>query len=452
MKISIQLLVSVYIAILIHTLNLDVFAQNLPEVATKEPLRSIRVDKEWVLASNSSGIYASQVAEKRWRKISLPHSMPADGYFVQPQTATSTVYYYVYNYNRQKTDEFRYGLYRSEDKGENWKLASDRYLFSEVYQHTDGVLYAIVSQVEEIQPDKNERNSEEGNKTGAQFVHPNRILQSADSGTHWFDITNTISSGYYLSTIFPDPDHPDLICVRGNSIRGYVFQATDSHYQWKSTREGDWKKDHPSKERFKRTASWTKMCDGTTTSSYTFPATLEYYFDYPFHNTTLDIFFEYLSPNTTYIPAFYLKTSQNHYQFKVGETIQIPIELRFLCEEFGITIVDEPDDAGFWALKIITPSGQMETIPSWFSKEVHYSRNRDETIQNIRSNALLVDIALSAEESYSRKIDISRLIDFLEAGTYEIQLIYENFWLFRSEKDEWGGSFYSNFFTIELIP
>jgi len=72
------------------------------------------------------------------------------------------------------------------------------------------------------------------------------VLMSQNLGESWRDITG--KSFGEIFAVFADPDHPDLICLGGNSIRNYIFQATDENYEWKATREWEWWPKHQTEE------------------------------------------------------------------------------------------------------------------------------------------------------------------------------------------------------------
>src|SRR5690606_21787032 len=104
---------------------------------------------------------------------------------------------------------------------------------------------------------------------------PPRLFLSTDLGKEWREISEGLFG--QVSSIFLDPDHPDQVCLRVNSLRGCVLQAEDQKYRWRGTIEWNW---HP--ERFASTFRETY----SGSPYYMLPASMENYFDYDFGNQT----------------------------------------------------------------------------------------------------------------------------------------------------------------------
>lgn len=231
------------------------------EPPTEDEL-DIRLDqvlrrKSDVLVTSSAGIFWSNMAEKKWQKRTLPAEMPTGGRFGVVPKGSAQILYYVGRWNKL-ADGQRRGIYGSTDAGLTWQLLSEGEEYGPVAMLENGALFAVT-------------NAE-------QINHHPWIEVSRDMGKTWRDISGKIFG--QVHGLFPDPDHPGLICVETNSIRGYVLQANDESYDWKATPSWEWHPERREKVPFGRSYSTS----GAGGRLYSFWATLRNYYEFDFAN------------------------------------------------------------------------------------------------------------------------------------------------------------------------
>jgi len=394
-------------------------------------LRSVlRRDKD-VFASNTAGLYRAELPGKTWKQLPLPDSMPVNGYFADQPINSNLVLYYAPEEITTKTTDTKTtvnGLYMSRDDGRTWKLISSNNDYSRVFLHSNGALFAVID--------------------AYNFKGPARVLMSKDLGESWRDITGKIFGEIYA--IFADPDHPELICLGGSDMRGYIFQATDENYEWKATRELEWWPKHQTEEGF------LSRGYSTTTTLYMLQATLLNYFAHDFGQRVT-------------LPGFDIAPQERAYEFSKAQAKVIQVSIPFLTEPHvmkalekelqksgrqrrstKIILIDQKDGLGLWGLKVVSPDGKQTDIQPSISKSVYESKDREAIKQQLRETGGFQAHEIPYGEPYKRLIDLSKLYDFTGPGLYKVQLVYDSMWLADPGQDEWPGSFTSQVFTVTI--
>lgn len=268
---------------------------------------------------------------------------------------------------------------------------------------------------------------------------------SKDLGKNWRDITGK-SFGDILS-IFADPDHPNLICLVGNSMRNYVFQVSDESYQWEATREWEWRREHQ-----KTQEDFFSRYYSTTTILYQLDATLANYFAYNFGNSTT-------------LPGFDIVPQKSVYEFEKSEAKPVQISVPFLFKPIiehktelwamllpylTTKLIDQEKGLGLWGLKIVDPKGKQISIGPAVSDLIYKSRDREKTKQQLREKSGIQVHEVANDKPYEKVIDLGQLYGFAIPGTYKVQLVYDNSWLVDQAEGGWGGMFSGQVITVTI--
>ena len=261
-----------------------------PEAIThwNAPFVSVLRQKTDVFASNKVGVFRANLESRQWHKLDLPVSMPLGGRFAKVPTESAMILYVASGRFDGSASEGTYGVYSSRDAGETWSLLSENDDYGAVLLLPNGSLFAVTNP---------------GNFNG-----PSRVHVSRDMGKTWQDITGESFGGVF--DIFPDPDHPNQVCLKLSSIREYILQADDERYLWKGTRAWGW---HA--ELF-RTTEFFERGYSTQTTGYMLGATLNNYFQYDFGDCAA-------------IPSFDLSPDEPQIVVAQGQAIVVPITIRF---------------------------------------------------------------------------------------------------------------------------
>jgi len=396
------------------------------------PLRSVLMRDSDVFASNATGLYRAELSSKTWKRLVLPDSMPIGGYFANQPTNSKLILYYTPKWTTDKNTNAKTkisGLYLSQDSGQTWRLVSKNDDYGPVFLHPNGNIYAVTN--------------------AGRFMGPAHIFISKNLGESWRDISGK-SFGEIMG-IFADPDHPGLICLSANSMRNYVFQATDENYNWQATREWNWWPKHQTKERF------FARDYSTRTTLYMLHATLANYFAHDFGKDVA-------------LPGFDIVSEKGNYAFSKNQPKIIQVSVLFLpesrtakiAEKNGqgswsmsppsskIEIADQKEGLGLWGLSIISPDGKMTYVQPADSKMVYGSEDQTKAKQHLRETEDFKVHEVNHAKPYQRTIDLAKLYDFAIPGTYQVQLAYSNIWFDDRSQGEWVGSFRSQVFTITI--
>jgi hypothetical protein len=332
-----------------------------PDQKHSSPLRSVLRREKDVFVSNQKGLFRAELSTQTWKQLPLASGMPVDGFFAEQPSSSKTVLYYAPKWITAMVPEEAMkvpGLYASEDNGQSWRLISKSDDYGPVFLHPNGKLFAVTN--------------------GGNVMGTARIYLSNDIGANWRDITN--GSTMQIISIFADPDHPNLVCLIGNSIRGYILQATDENYMWQETREWEWRRiHHKEKEFFDRFYH-------TTTTLHVLHATLLNYFAHDFGNRPA-------------LPAFDIVPRKDAYTFSQAQAKVVEVSVPFLAEPLrrdangvwrmqrpGLTIklLDERDGVGLWGINVEAPNGRKTHFGPSVSKSVYESKERAKTQLQLR--------------------------------------------------------------------
>jgi hypothetical protein len=402
------------------------------------PLRSVVQREADVFASTIAGLYRAELATQRWEQLAMPAEMPPGGSFGDMPEDSEVLLYFASHLNTHEAigrdKRYRYGLYLSKDDGQTWDLISEHSSYGPVLLHPNGSIFVVTDQL---------GRQREG-----------RLLLSKDIGRTWRDISDGLFG--QIGHIFPDPDHPDLICVNVNSIRDYILQAEDDRFEWQATREWDWKP-----ERFETTELFHPRYWGSP--NYMLHASLENYFEHDFGNRV-------------HLPAIDLAPDQARFEFEEGEAIVVPVTIRFLRNDAVteyyrrqweqqrdeglehrewtpavVELVDHADVVDLWGIRV-EHNGQRIARTTPALAAVTESDNPKATRQELRERTRWRTIRLRPHESYRRTLDLGTLFDFSGPGEYRVQLSYSGQQVADWEAGQWAGWTTSPVFELVVSP
>lgn len=412
------------------------------------PLDAILLRANDVIVTCKAGIFRADLKAKEWQKLSLPAEMPPGGQFGTVPAGSPHILYHSRSSLRREEGQTP-GIFLSSDDGKTWKLLAEGYDFGPVALLDNDALFAVTNA---------------GRSNGKA-----QIGISRDFGKTWRDISEGTFGEFYR--LFPDPDHPGLICIEANSIRNYIFQAGDETYKWKATPSWHWHPERLQAVPFGRSYS-THV---THVPLYMLQTTLRNYFDHDFGNQTS-------------IPAIDLEAEGKRFVFRAGEPVRVPIQIRLLenmrmreklrkeaieagrqVEELKpmvVTLLDHDDNLDIWGLLVEFDSKRVSRPPALtaavrdareadFQARIRGEPGRGEQgerdfLVQLRGRAEWKRVQVSAETPYRRTIDLDKLHDFSAPGEYRVQLDYDDSWLVDSGKDAWGGTFGSDVFTVAI--
>jgi hypothetical protein len=331
-----------------------------------------------------------------------------------------------------ESGRFRYGIYLSRDDGGTWIRISDGDDYGTVLLLRDGTLFAVT-------------NPSASNG-------PSRVHQSRDMGKTWRDITG---KGFgQIVDLFPDPDHPGLICLDVSAMRAYVLQAEDEGYRWKAISGSEWYRGRPLS-----TADFFNRTYGTTSTLHMLHSSLANYFEFDFGD----------QPS---LPAFEIIPGRERFEFRRGERVSVPVRVVFrqnfesnLAEwkrgtaqghrwpqptPTTVTLIDQREDTALWGIRVERAGQRINkrpTDPERF-RRVLQARDRAALREELLSDGKYEQIRMNVEADHMRAIDLGRLADFSEVGEYQVQLYYASGYLSDPAKGEWGGTFTSPVFRV----
>lgn len=374
------------------------------------PFVSVLRHKTNVFASNKEGLFRADLESRQWRKLRLPVGMPLGGRFGEVPKESSTLIYVVSDRFGRSLREGTHGIYASRDSGETWSLLSKHHDYGPVLLLPSGSLFAVTNP-----------SSSRG---------PTQIHMSKDMGATWRNISGK-SGGVF--GIFPDPDHPNQICLRISCIREYILQADDERYRWNWIVGLKWHHERlSSKEFFARSYSY----------SFRAPPTL---------SATLRNYFEYDFGDRAKILAIDLSLDEPRINVAQGEGIVVPITIQLLGDTASrVKLIDSRSSSAAWGIRV-EYQGQRIATPAK-GHDFYRAKDRDAMRQRLRSETTWTDISLTKENPYRRKLDIAQLHDFSAKGTYRVQLTYDDRWLAGADSGHWLGQFKSPVFQVVVDP
>lgn len=116
----------------------------------------------------------------------------------------------------------------------------------------------------------------------------------------------------------------------------------------------------------------------------------------------------------------------------------------------SVELLDKEDEPNFWGIRIISPDGFRKSVSARFVESVNKAGDREEARSNIRKSPFVKSFELSKDFSYKRKLNLSKLCDFSEIGTYKVQLLYDNSNIAYHDKGEWSGGFTGQVFEVNI--
>jgi hypothetical protein len=395
-----------------------------------DQLLSVLVHREWVFASTPKGVYRASPHDKKWVAIRAPDHVPCVGWLAKQEPAASFIYYTAPStgaFMMSSTAGKTFGLYRFDPRGEHWELVSSKHSFAQLYVPDDWSIYGV----DETLPDANPWQSV--------------VRMSADSGKHWQDISGNMRSGFQPWSIFPDPDHEGLICVRGGGGYGEaVAQADDKRYRWHFEATRYWNDAHcPTADLFDRA-----LYEGGHEGTGILIATLGNYFDAPFEGETQ-------------ISAFDVEVA-SRYTFRQSDPVVVPVNVIFRQRPgISATLMDTERGHLVWSLRRVLPNGTREIIG------VACEQRAEGTLQETFSDGTrrlwspgiaartgpdnLRSHRLTNGMSYKRSLNLSEMCGFSKPGAYRVQLEYAAGHIADPDKDEWVEGFTSRVFVVNVV-
>lgn len=420
--------ISVMVSILL--MMVEIHCRAAAWVPPKGMIFSVLARDKDVIASTCEGIYKADKSTKQWKKLPIPDSMPLGGQLAeQPKTLRSILYVGSELSPcwpagvKGKT----HGLYRWTDSSRKWELVSKAYDFQEAFFHPNGTIYAIVMKTFKSKDVKGVYWHDEKTQEIIRWL----ILMSKDKGKSWRDITGKIPVGANLYGIRQDPDHPNLICLGGNLIRGYTYYADDESYDWKSEREWDWMARHETDESF-----FTRNMATTTVAHVLTP--------------TLSNYFTKGAPEIVPSHAFDIVPEKTVYDFAKSGPKVIRVAITFLCDE-KVTLTDFPHSADMWHVKVIGPDGKrIATRAASAIDNVNGDKERAAKASKMRNSQPLAAFEIDPAHPYRRMIDLNKIYKFRKTGSYRVQLGYYSMDVAERDKGHWPGHFTGSVFTVRV--
>jgi hypothetical protein len=394
-----------------------------------------------VLATDGTHLYHAKKSDSQWRLVPTPESMSWLGHFAAHPIGSNKIFFYperVDNVSviddlktgmtrdlppkeaREWNRQHPFGLYASDPEGREWERVNHEYDFSQVMVTIDGTVYAIASLHEDAE-------------------RKDRVLRSKDAGRTWDDITHGATSGGFgrVHDLIPDPDHPNLVCLRCVGRRVTVVQAEDDRFDWKADTEWRWQERHSTAQGFFGTGYHFGGIENI--SDYFLEPTFGNYFRFPFGNRTS-------------IDPFELVLEREEYGFEAKGKKEVTAILRFRRDDHAAAIMDLKGATDFWGLKIEDDAGRRTTIRPLAERLAYEGADDayDRVRQNYERRAGLLKAELIAGKAYRRRVDLAQLCSFDQPGVYRVQLTYAcPFWAGEG-RVHWTGSFGSPLVKVTI--
>jgi len=390
----------------------------LSAATPSDAILSILVQGGRVIVSTPKGLFLHADGTKGWSPIPSPPNAPAGGCLNKSSGSGSTIYYSP-PYRPLEGYELEcvigWGLWKSNDLGRTWSQVDDYHVFSSVFVHPGGVLYAIAAMRLDwpsVFPEANLRW---------------RAFSSDDGGLTWQLLPG--SQAYVQMSLAPCSSNPAHLCGNGTDvIRGHRLEYDPGKAEWTNPIGG---RNGMTIEEFFQVGMGT-----STTWAGWFPRTQENYFRYPFR-----------PEGVTRFPAIWLHAGAARYTFRKGQPVEVEavIEVMPRSSPAIISIPEIDSTQECWQVRSIDPEG----VRSETARNVPEGPHSPESIS---MQAIVVG------DRYRRAVDLSKMMSFDKPGVYTVQLRFANDALSRRRSGEpvdlaiWTGFLEGEKFTIEIAP
>ena len=389
------------------------------------------------IASTHNGLYQASDADKVWRKMPTPISMPGGGNLVQESAGSSRLLYYTGHDLFRPSLDTPGSLFISDDAGKSWTASSINagQNVLDAFAQPGGSIFVVTETMVTTPFHPGDNSISTTGTDGVTYYPSQHLLLSRDNGHAWKDITPPLRAAFGLFGIFPDPDHPDLVCVLSSQIshtsRTFIYQAEGETYHWKEFGLDEW---HGGRDLWGDLA-WSPGGGGTNNSNVT--ATLNNFFKYPFC----------LSGDFPDLPTKYLLSDKPAYVFHLHQPMPVTITTVFLFPETGIKWLDNKNEKVFWELKI-KPEGEKGFLSGPQTAELNFNiPNRDTKIATYLNDPYIITLQVDQAHPYRRVVDLDKVYDFTKPGQYRLQLSHADLYLDHS------GSFLSTFaIDVSVLP
>ncbi len=383
-----------------------------------ERIEAVLTGREHHYASTRNGLYRASVSADAWERVPIPESMPRGGSMTGNTDGEGDLYYYAvrgYQPPRVQGDQpiplpvptqWIYGLYRKPTRNDAWELASRDGGFQHVLAF-GGRVFAITASP-----------TDPGT--------PRRILESTDRGSTWRALPATPAHADSPNGLFPDPAHPDQVCVYADGLRRLILHAPDPTYQWEVEKPSAWAGRRKSGERI-------------------FLSPEEHRNGVPVIHATLGEFLRMpreVRPalNPPLLPGIWIELGPER-TFRTDADVVLTVQF---CTGPGFPagssreFVDVTDGIELWNLRRITPSRRAEGFPTAGSSIA------------ARQSPSWHSEPLRPNDRRLRTLNLSRMAPFQEPGRHQIQISYDSTAVSRGKPREWSMEMVSPVIEIEV--
>jgi hypothetical protein len=364
-------------------------------------IESVRVGDDGVLASGEGGIYRLDLRRHEWRQVTTPVGMPRGMQFGESPKGSRLIYAWSEGSLRRGEPLRGNSLWVSEDGGATWRHVSDGD-FRSVVLVENGTVYAVL---------------------GRDFGK-SKVVMSKDGGRSW----RTIWEYWQCSWIWPDPDHPGLVCISFQTIRGNVAQALDERFQWTYMMEMEWGRRHPGQYQ-----DWREYWGRTRIDML--QATFGNYFDFPFGNHTE-------------LPAFDVVPLKTSFVFARNGPKPVEFEVRFESATAAV-LADQARGTDFYSL--VVPRGQT---PEEEQRTLEQDLRRLVGPSKVPVQGVVITHQVDQSHPYRKQIDLDKLYQFDRAGRYRVHLVYSTDFVEQAASmpaGAWLGGFGGEAFDVEIV-
>jgi hypothetical protein len=382
-----------------------------------DTILSIAVQGNHIVASTSLGLSVKTSGAKAWSAMPLPPRVRPGGCLNLSDVETAPIFYSPPAWPLWEWSDRcikGWGLWKTTDFGRTWIQVDRTHVFTEIWVHRSGVIYAV-GRLSAWIPERQSLNE--------RFY----LLSSIDEGASW-----TIESGKefdYLS-LFRCETNPDHVCGIAGTIDGATGEYAPERKVWTFNRWVDPTFMPPAMSARFSDQEYLKATMTTGTSPfYVFRANLQNWSLYPFGSR--------LS-----LQSIQLSPLEKNYKFRSGEPANVRTTVEFMPVDPPLLRLELPDvdeTNEFWGVKYIDPGGKRGGQYPEFS-----------SFDKIATNATAH--VLKVKEPYRKEIDLTGLMNLQMPGHYRVQLIFNNSAALKSNDAQWTGYLSSEPFTVEIIP